>query len=107
MSKISEWLSNAVAVIMPRACAVCGKPLAAGEKWLCRRCLDEIPVTQLHTIEFNDMEKLFATYRIERATGYFYYEKSNPYAKILHDIKYRNMPTMGQWLAARAATQIA
>ena len=62
-----------------------------------------LPRTHLEEIEFNQMEQLFAgKVRIKRATGYFYYEKSSPYVQILHDIKYRNLPRMAQWLAARA-----
>jgi len=53
------------------------------------------------------MEQLFAgKVPIERATGYFYYQKSSPYAQILYDIKYRNRPQMGRWLAARAAGEL-
>ena len=53
------------------------------------------------------MEQLFAgKVPIERATGYFYYQKSSPYAQILHDIKYRNRPQMGLWLTARAAGEM-
>ena len=49
------------------------------------------------------MEQLFAgKVPIERATAYFFYEKGAPYSSILHDIKYRSVPLMGQWLTARA-----
>ena len=43
---------------------------------------------------------------IERSTAYFFYEKGSPYASILHDIKYHNLPMMGRWLAARAVANL-
>ena len=54
------------------------------------------------------MEQHFAgKVPIERATAYFFYEKGSPYASILHDIKYHNTPRMGEWLTARAVTDMA
>ncbi len=101
--KIHQLLSAALDVVLPRACPVCGRSLDGDERWLCRECLANLPLTHLDTVPFNAMEQLFAgKVPIERATGYFYYEKGSPYASILHDIKYRHAPKMGQWLAARA-----
>lgn len=79
----------------------------ADEHYICRSCLAALPRTHLEDVEFNTMEQLFAgKVPIERAAGYFYYQKTSPYAQILFDIKYRNMPRMGQWLAARAARDL-
>lgn len=104
---ISRWLRAAADVVLPRSCPVCGQALGSDEPWLCRRCMSQMPLTQLHQVPFNAMEQLFAgKVPIERATGYFYYEKHSPYARILHDIKYRHVPGMGQWLAARAMSEM-
>ena len=104
---IKHLLGAALDVVMPRSCPVCGNELGGDEQWLCRKCLAELPCTHLDTIPFNAMEQLFAgKVPIERATGYFYYEKGSPYASILHDIKYRNAPKMGRWLAQRALTEM-
>ena len=104
---IKNWLGAALDVVLPRSCPVCGKALGGDEPWLCRRCLNELPRTHLDQVAFNPMEQLFAgKVPIERATGYFYYEKGSPYASILHDIKYRHVPRMGQWLAARALREM-
>ena len=92
---------------MPRLCPVCREALAADERHICRACLAALPRTHLEEVDFNTMEQLFAgKVPIERATGYFYYQKSSPYAQILYDIKYRNRPQMGRWLAARAAGEL-
>lgn len=107
MSKLTEWGHALADVLMPRICPVCGNALHADEQHICRSCLVALPRTHLEDVEFNTMEQLFAgKVPIERATGYFYYLKTSPYAQILFDIKYRNMPRMGQWLTRRAAQEL-
>lgn len=107
-TKVRQWLGAAADVLLPRLCPVCGRVLGSDEPHLCRACLSAMPRTRLEQQPLNAMEQLFAgLVPIERATGYFYYEKASPYAAILHDIKYRNRPDMGQWLACHAARQIA
>lgn len=102
--KIKELLASAASVLMPRNCSVCGKPLDSDEHYLCRSCLMDIPRTHYEDINFNPFDQLMAgKVPIERCAGYFFYQKNDPYASILHDIKYHNMPTMGRWLAERAA----
>lgn len=106
--KIRQWLGAAADVAMPRVCPVCHGALDADEKWLCRQCLAGLPRTRYEQTEFNTMEQHFAgKVPIERSTAYFFYEKGSPYSAILHDIKYHNLPVMGQWLTARAVTDMA
>lgn len=103
-----KYLANALLdVFMPRLCPVCSKSLDSDEPWLCRSCMMNIPATRLHLSEFNEMEQLFAgKVRVEKASGYFWYEKGSGYANILHDIKYRNCPDMGRWLARKACAEM-
>lgn len=105
---IKQWLSAAADVTMPRVCPVCGQALDSDERWLCRKCLAALPRTRYEETDFNAMEQHFAgKVPVERATAYFFYEKGSPYASILHDIKYHNMPDMGRWLTARAVGDMA
>ena len=91
-------------MFLPRTCPVCSKPLDLDEKFLCRKCLMNLPRTHYEEIDFNAFEQLMAgKVPVERCASLFYYRKSDPYASILHDIKYRHVPTMGRWLASYAA----
>lgn len=106
--KIKDLLNSAISVFMPRTCSVCGKPLAADEKFLCRKCFMDLPRTHYEEIPFNSFEQLMAgKVPVERCTSYFFYHKSDPYAAILHDIKYHNMPNMGTWLTQRAVGEMS
>lgn len=105
---IRQWLGAAADMALPRVCPVCGTALDGDERWVCRQCLAALPRTRYEQAQFNAMEQHFAgKVSIERATAYFFYEKGAPHAGILHDIKYRNMPLMGRWLAARAVADMA
>ncbi len=105
---IKQWLGAAADVVLPRVCPVCGQALDGDERWLCRKCLADLPRTRYEDVDFNTMEQHFAgKVPIERATAYFFYEKDAPYASILHDIKYHSTPRMGQWLTARAVHDMA
>jgi len=107
LKRLTNLLSDTADVVMPRNCPVCGKSLDRDESYLCRACRMSVPYTQYETIEFNPMEQLFAgKVPIERATGGFFYEKGSPYASILHDLKYRNMPRLGEWMAAEVARRV-
>ncbi|HAP50124.1 MAG TPA: amidophosphoribosyltransferase [Porphyromonadaceae bacterium] len=104
---LNQWLRAAADVLMPRTCSVCGTTLGADEPYVCRGCMAHLPRTRLEQVEFNTMEQLFAgKVPIERAAGFFYYEKDSPYASIIHDAKYRNMPKLGQWIAGQAYAEM-
>ena len=105
--KIKDIITSATGVFMPRTCSVCGKPLDIDEKFICRKCMMNIPRTHYEEISFNPFDQLMAgMVPVERRASYFYYHKNDPYASILHDLKYHNMPTLGRWLAERATQQI-
>jgi ComF family protein len=94
-------------VLFPRICPVCDSVLASHEQHICTKCLTDIPITRYHTDKFNAMEQLFAgKVPIEHATGFFFYEKGNPYANIIHDLKYRNQPQLGRFVATLYAKQL-
>lgn len=105
--KASRIARAALDVLMPRQCSVCGAALGSSERYLCTQCLDHIPRTHFEAVKLNVMEQLFAgQVPVVHATAYFFYEREDPYAAILHDIKYHNMPSMAVWLAARAVHDI-
>lgn len=107
IQQIKQWLNAASDVLLPRVCPVCHSVLDSDEQWLCRQCLAQLPRTRYEEVNFNTMEQHFAgKVPIERATAYFFYEKGSPYASILHDIKYHDMPNMGRWLASRAVNDM-
>lgn len=93
--------------IFPRTCCVCGCSLNQNEQHLCLSCMMDIPATNLHKVKFNRIEQMFAgQVPIERASSLFYYHKAGKYASILHDLKYRNAPDLGRFIARKLSTPL-
>lgn len=107
MTSIKDIFNSFVDTLFPRICPVCNNVLLSHEKHICTKCRIDIPITRYHMQEFNAMEQLFAGKTpIEKAVGYFFYEKGNPYSNILHNIKYRNNPQLGQYVAKLFAQEL-
>ena len=105
---IKEILQSTAQILMPRTCPVCGKALDGGERYICRKCLMDMPRTMYEAVPLNNMAQRFVgAVPVERASAYFFYERNAPYSQILQDIKYRNVPDMGRWLARRYAESTA
>lgn len=102
---LTEDLVN---IIFPNLCAVCGKVLVKGENVLCLDCLLSLPRTNLHKIQPNIIHERVFSFGcpVERASSLYYYHRDNKYAKLIHDTKYRDRPSVGQHLASLHAREL-
>ncbi len=101
-----KWISDLIDLIMPRQCCVCGEVLSPGERDICLNCLYLLPKVEQRVCE--EIEKSFwGKIEIERASSYIYYRKGSPYSNLLHHLKYRNHPEVGERLAIMAAEELS
>lgn len=107
--KILSTLIDAVGLLMsPRVCRVCGSSLTSQEHVLCLHCLLQLPRSYVHRQDFNEIHRrLGHHHRVDRAAGWFYYQKSSPYAQLLIDAKYGNLPEIDRQLARMCAAELA
>ena len=104
---LKEWGDDALRVIFPKVCEVCGRALARGEDLMCLHCNIDLPRTRLHEDSFNVIhQRLAGKAPIEMATGYFYYYRGSDYAKLLQKAKYNNRPVIIEKLAYRYAAEL-
>ena len=90
---IRDFLS----LVYPRNCAGCGKSLARGEELLCTICKYEMPQTGYEKNSQNAFaRKFYGRIRIEFAISYLHFHKSGITQQILHNLKYRNQPEVGE-----------
>lgn len=105
---LKEWVDDALRVIFPLTCEVCGTSLSRGEDVMCLHCNVDMPRTQLHHEEFNTLhQRLAGKAPIERAAGYFYYYPDSDYAKMIQRAKYNGRPRIVSKLAERYVTELA
>lgn len=104
---IRKWASDLLSMIYPECCEVCGTRLVGDEKVICTGCYLEMPRCNIHDNFFNTLHQRLAGHVvIERAAGYFYYYRGNPYTRLIHVAKYNGRPETGRELAARFADEI-
>ena len=100
-----KWISDFFDIILPRHCVVCGEVLSAQERDICLNCLYRLPKVEPARIE--EIEKSFwGKIEIQRAASYMYYRKSSAYSNLLHHMKYRNHPEVGERIAYIAANEL-
>lgn len=100
-------LKGVVNLIWPDVCEVCGCTLVKGEKVICLGCRLRLPRTNLHTHEFGLIHhRLAGRVPIERAAGYFYYYRYNPFTRLIHAAKYNGRPNVARYLAREYAGEI-
>ncbi len=94
--KFSATLNAFIELFFPRTCVVCGDKLMDQETFICLKCQVQIPRTGFHLQDGNKMEELFyGRCEIERACAFFEFQKGSDYQKILHQLKYRGLDSLG------------
>ena len=103
-----------------RDCAVCGGPLASGGQFVCRQCLDDMPLTYFWTYSENAaMERLFEAdpgesgnrpaygCRIHNAAALFFYRHESPWCEIVRRFKYGRRESLGLWASRMLGDYLA
>lgn len=86
-----------LSLLFPRTCCVCRRSLFVFEEQLCKICIAKLPVTSYHLIPFdNDLKiKLMGLAPTHRVMAFLRFSKKGMSQKILHQIKYKNKPELG------------
>ena len=87
----------------PRFCLVCGARLDIGERHLCPRCADDIPLTYFWSWDGNPAEQRLADAHVEQACSLFFYRRDSGYGKLIHQFKYSGDIGLGRRLAGMLA----
>jgi ComF family protein len=101
---ISDFLS----LLFPDNCLSCSDSLNKGEKMLCSRCRYELPKTNFHKEDMNDLNKKFwGRVDIRYALAYLKFHKGGMAQKILYQVKYQGKKDaakmLGQWYGEELA----
>lgn len=91
-------------LLFPKVCASCDSVLQTNEFTICTDCRIDLPLTNDHMREENEV---FQTFRgrleVQLTSALFYFEKRGPVQEIIHDLKYRANQevgtTLGNWHA--------
>lgn len=96
---MKSLLNDIADFFLPRTCHLCGCRLQATERIFCVRCIETLPRSLYHLMPLNPMERRFAgIVPFVRATGHFIYSRNSQLAAAIHDMKYRQFPSVGRRL---------
>ncbi len=89
-----QYLIN---LFFPKCCAGCSSFLLADEVVICTQCRHEIPLTNHHSIEDNEvMKKFYGRIPLEFASSLFYFHKKGITQEMIHKLKYKGQEEIGE-----------
>lgn len=87
---------NLINLFFPKACAGCESFLLADEIVLCTECRHEIPLTNHHKTEDNEIfQKFYGRIPLEFGASLFYFHKKGIVQEMMHKLKYQGQEEIG------------
>jgi ComF family protein len=82
-------------------CFGCNARLYRGEQILCTPCRDELPLTEYNFSEENSLDRTFyGRIQLQKAGSFLFFHDKGIVKNLLHYLKYRNQPQIGNFLGA-------
>lgn len=96
------FLRDFLDLVFPRNCLMCGRSLYDSEINLCVICKGNLPITSYHLrpIENDLCDKVKGLSTVGMVMAYLKFTKGGNSQKLLHQLKYRNKPQLGQELGS-------
>lgn len=97
-------LHHLLNLFFPLSCAGCESFLLSKEVVICTQCRHEIPLTNHHKIEQNEVvQKFYGRITLEFGASLFYFHKKGIVQEMMHKLKYKGQEeigeTIGNWYA--------
>ncbi len=90
----------------PHSCFRCGFPLDDREEVLCEYCMTFLPITEHGHMRDNGVEHLFADIpKFVRGGAFCYYKPKSFFRRMIHALKYSNVPNIGLYLGRLAGDE--
>ncbi len=84
-------------LFFPKSCAGCHSFLLSDEKVICTQCRHEIPLTNHHKIEDNEIfQKFYGRIPLEYGSALFYFHKKGIVQEMIHKLKYKGQEEIGE-----------
>jgi ComF family protein len=95
----TELLGDFISLFFPRCCLGCSESLVKGEEMICTQCMLEMPRSNYHLEHENAFYNKFrGRIPVRYVMALFKFAKSSRVQHVLHALKYKNKPALGQML---------
>lgn len=86
-------LADFVSLFFPETCLNCNETLISAENFICTTCKLDLPKTNDHVNEENQLyQKFVFEPLVKSASAFLYYTKNGIAQKLIHELKYGNKP---------------
>jgi ComF family protein len=97
-------LQHLINLFFPKSCASCHSLLLNDENVICTHCRHEIPLTNQHKMENNELvQKFYGRIPLEFGSSLFYFHKKGIVQEMMHKLKYKGheeiSEMIGHWYA--------
>jgi len=107
MNLHNTYLGNFINLLFPRLCQACNSSLLGSEYLLCTNCVFNLPYTNFHLQPDNAVARQFwGKVDLQGIYALLYFEKGGHVQHLMHQLKYKNMPTIGNRLGTIAGEQL-
>lgn len=104
---LRAYLTDFIALIFPDLCHACGESLISGEELICTRCIYDLPYTNFHQQADNIVAQQFwGKVKLDAAYALLYFNKGGKTQQLIHALKYKNTPLIGNKLGSMAGAQL-
>lgn len=105
---IIRYLSDFVGLLFPQLCHACGQSLVVHEDLICTSCVYNLPYTNFHQQPDNIVAQQFwGKVKLDAAYAMLYFTKGGKVQQLMHQLKYKNTPQIGNKLGGMAGAQLA
>lgn len=95
-------------ILMPNLCCGCDRALYGYEEILCTDCIYHLPLTDFHLDKNNESaQQLLGKLDFLFASSMLYLSKSSRVEKLLHRLKFKGFPQIGEYFGYQYGMQLA
>jgi ComF family protein len=85
-----------ISLFFPNYCLACSRTLVKGEETVCTACLIDLPKTNYHRLQENQIKnRLLGRLPIKHGWAFLKFRKTGIVQHLLHELKYNNHPEVG------------
>ena len=96
---LDKVIKNLLNLFFPKVCLSCNHYLDDNELYVCTSCRHNLPVTNFHFSEYNEVKKvMYGRVPLQQATALLWFRKKGTVQQLLHNLKYKGQEDVGVFL---------
>jgi ComF family protein len=102
------YLADFLSLLFPQLCEACNEKLSGQEKLICTNCLYNLPYTNFHQqTDHIVAQQFWGKIKLEGSYALFYFTKGGNVQRLIHHLKYKNKPQIGNMIGQIAGSRLA